>query len=119
MASGIARRGVRTFASHAPRVKTFGNQDKIPHLPIPQLETETVPLLLKTLRPLAWTDAEWKAVQSKAADFIAPGGQGEKLQKRLVEWGAETTKRDGSWLDNLWLHKVRFERPNQNGTNNG
>jgi carnitine O-acetyltransferase len=110
LSTSAARRGARTFATATQtRVKTFDNQSRVPHLPIPQLETETMPLLMKTLRPLAWTDAEWKAVQTKAADFVAPGGMGEKLQKRLVDFGAERTKRDGSWLDDLWLHKAYVE----------
>lgn len=96
--------GARRLFATAAKEKTFANQSRMPHLPIPDLETETLPLLLKTLRPLAWTDAEWKAVQAKAGELIAPGGAGEKLQKRLLEWGAARTKRDGSWLDDLWLH---------------
>ncbi|KAI9021261.1 acyltransferase ChoActase/COT/CPT [Hyaloraphidium curvatum] len=105
LVSGPFAGASRRLATAAHPHGTFSNQSRLPSLPVPSLENETIPLLLNTLRPLAWTDAEWKAVNAKAAEFAAPGGIGQELQKRLLK-DAEGKR---NWLDDLWLHKAYVE----------
>lgn len=71
-------------------------EDSLPKLPVPSLE-ETAARYLKSLRPLL-SQQELASTTRAVTDFVAPGGVGETLQKRLV------ARRDGtkSWLYDWW-----------------
>ncbi|CBX99176.1 similar to carnitine O-acetyltransferase [Plenodomus lingam JN3] len=57
-------------------------EDSLPKLPVPTLE-ETAKRYLKSVHPLL-SETEFKATTKAVDEFVAPGGLGEKLQKRLV-----------------------------------
>ncbi|KAI0203771.1 acyltransferase ChoActase/COT/CPT [Astrocystis sublimbata] len=61
---------------------TLRFQESLPRLPVPTLE-ETAARYVKSINPLLSPD-ELAASKKAVADFISPGGIGEKLQKRLV-----------------------------------
>jgi hypothetical protein len=44
---------------------------------------ETCAIYLKSVKPLVKDDAEYQLIEKQVNDFIAPGGMGEILQKRL------------------------------------
>ncbi|KXS14832.1 acyltransferase ChoActase/COT/CPT [Gonapodya prolifera JEL478] len=104
---------IRRFASAAPapsakptaEVKTFANQSKLEKLPIAPF-TPTIEKLLGTLKPLARTEEEWKAANAAVEEFLAPGGPGEHLDKRLREYGA---RQQNNWLEELWLRKAYLD----------
>ncbi|KAF7728290.1 hypothetical protein EC973_006465 [Apophysomyces ossiformis] len=87
--------------------KTFGNQNKLPRLPIPSLDA-TAARYKRTLLPLL-SQTEFDAVSKKIDDFISPQGLGPKLQERLHQLDAEEAKLGLSWLDRLWLKKGYLE----------
>lgn len=58
------------------------NQSDLPKLPIPKLDV-TVAKLIKSCQALANDDKELAVVKQKAEKFLAKGGIGEALQKRL------------------------------------
>lgn len=58
-------------------------EDSLPRLPVPTLE-ETAKRYLKSVHPLL-SKTEYEATTKAVNDFVAPGGPGEVLQKRLVE----------------------------------
>ncbi|KAI8941647.1 hypothetical protein NX059_002860 [Plenodomus lindquistii] len=57
-------------------------EESLPKLPVPTLE-ETAKRYLKSVHPLL-SESEYKATTKAVEEFVAPGGPGEKLQKRLV-----------------------------------
>ncbi|KAH9871050.1 hypothetical protein J1614_006624 [Plenodomus biglobosus] len=57
-------------------------EDSLPKLPVPTLE-ETAKRYLKSVHPLL-SETEYNATTKAVEEFVAPGGPGEKLQKRLV-----------------------------------
>ena len=58
-------------------------EDSLPRLPVPSLE-ETAKRYLKSVHPLL-SKTEYDDTTKAVNDFVAPGGPGETLQKRLVE----------------------------------
>ncbi|KAH7071878.1 acyltransferase ChoActase/COT/CPT [Paraphoma chrysanthemicola] len=58
-------------------------EDSLPRLPVPTLE-ETAKRYLKSVHPLL-SKNEFDATTKAVNEFVAPGGPGELLQKRLVE----------------------------------
>lgn len=77
---------------------TFAHQAALPRLPVPSLE-ETCAAYLQTVKPLA-TPQEFAATSTHVAAFLAPGGPGAVLQKRLLDRRAATL--DKSWLIEWW-----------------
>ncbi|TYZ60167.1 hypothetical protein PybrP1_006498 [[Pythium] brassicae (nom. inval.)] len=73
-------------------------QRSLPRLPVPPLE-DTVALYLETLRPLSEPAALARSRQL-AAEFLAPGGLGRELQRRLEQRAAE--RQDSSYLAEWW-----------------
>ncbi|KAJ2892576.1 hypothetical protein MKZ38_009607 [Zalerion maritima] len=57
-------------------------QDSLPRLPVPTLE-ETSKRYLKTLHPIL-SPGELESSTKAVNEFVAPGGVGEKLQKKLI-----------------------------------
>ena len=58
-------------------------EDSLPRLPVPTLE-ETAKRYLKSVHPLL-SQTEFAATTKAVDEFVAPGGPGETLQKRLEE----------------------------------
>ncbi|KAJ3416690.1 hypothetical protein HDV05_000520 [Chytridiales sp. JEL 0842] len=87
-----------------PPVKTFGNQHKIPRLPISSLK-HTAEKYLETCRPLL-SSTEFKTTEAAVQEFVKPGGFGEVLQARLKE---ADKKAPYSWLEDIWLKKAYLE----------
>lgn len=80
----------------------FQYQANLPKLPVPGLD-RTLALYLQTVRPLV-SDADYKKTEQAAKEFIAPGGLGQELQKRLV-----ARSQDGSivnWMEDWWLDQA-------------
>ena len=75
---------------------TFSHQDQLPHLPVPTLE-ETTSKYLKTVKPLVLPEV-YKQTEKNVAEFLKPGGDGERLQARLQE---RATKHK-NWLYQWW-----------------
>ncbi|OCF34330.1 carnitine acetyltransferase [Kwoniella heveanensis BCC8398] len=91
----------------AQQPKTFSNQDKLPRLPVPDLET-TLEGYLRSLGPLLEQTYGASALANEAEkrklfakDFAAPGGLGKILQERLKDLDHVSPN---NWLnDTLWL----------------
>ncbi len=84
---------------------TFAFQGSLPRLPVLPLE-ETLPKFLDWTAPLLDEQGRHETAESARA-FLAPGGAGRKLQRRLEEWSEETPE---SWLSDFWL-RTYLESP--------
>jgi carnitine O-acetyltransferase len=73
-------------------------EDSLPRLPVPTLE-ETAKRYLKSVHPLL-SQSEYDATTKAVNEFTAPGGPGEKLQKRLVERRENPEMRN--WIAEWW-----------------
>jgi len=73
-------------------------EDSLPRLPVPTLE-ETAKRYLKSVHPLL-SKTEYEATTKAVNDFVAPGGAGETLQKRLVARREEPNMRN--WIAEWW-----------------
>ncbi|KAJ7587978.1 carnitine acetyl transferase [Mycena floridula] len=78
-----------------PKSVTFAAQKSLPTLPVPELEI-TLERLKESLKPIAWSEQEYKAVEKKIDEFAI--GKGPELQKRLLKH-AEGKKH---WLEGWW-----------------
>ncbi|KAL1972611.1 hypothetical protein VTN31DRAFT_7025 [Thermomyces dupontii] len=75
-------------------------EDSLPRLPVPSLE-ETGRRYLKSVRPLL-TPEEYERTSKAVHEFIKPGGEGEPLQKRLLERRNDPNIKN--WLTEWWNH---------------
>ncbi|KAJ5912182.1 Carnitine O-acetyltransferase [Penicillium subrubescens] len=73
-------------------------EDSLPRLPVPSLE-ETGKRYLKSVHPLV-SEAEFERTKKAVETFIRPGGEGEPLQKRLLERAANP--KINNWLAEWW-----------------
>lgn len=73
-------------------------EDSLPHLPVPTLE-ETAKRYLKSVHCLL-TEDEYARTKKAVDDFVAPGGVGQQLQKRLQARAADPTT--NNWLSEWW-----------------
>ncbi|KAJ5974567.1 hypothetical protein N7481_011777 [Penicillium waksmanii] len=73
-------------------------EDSLPHLPVPSLE-ETGRRYLKSVHPLV-SSTEFERTKSAVEAFIRPGGEGEPLQKRLLERAADP--KVNNWIAEWW-----------------
>ncbi|KAF9480551.1 carnitine acetyl transferase [Pholiota conissans] len=78
-----------------PGTLTFAAQRSLPKLPVPKLE-DTVVRLKESLKPIAWSEAEFNAVAKKIDAFAAT--KGPELQKRLLQRETEHPH----WLEEWW-----------------
>jgi carnitine O-acetyltransferase len=86
--------------------KTFDNQHILPLLPVPGLK-DTCDKFIEWLQPLL-TDAELINTKKIVDAFRRPGGNGELLQKKLIEW---SQRRDvPNWLEPFWNQKYLQSR---------
>ncbi|KAJ5994543.1 Carnitine O-acetyltransferase [Penicillium sp. IBT 35674x] len=73
-------------------------EDSLPRLPVPSLE-ETGRRYLKSVHPLV-SEAEYERTKTAVEAFIRPGGEGEPLQKRLLERAANP--KINNWIAEWW-----------------
>lgn len=73
-------------------------EDSLPRLPVPTLQ-ETAKRYLKSVHPLL-SKPEYEATTKAVEEFIAPGGPGEALQKRLAARREDPSIRN--WLAEWW-----------------
>ncbi|EWC43506.1 hypothetical protein DRE_07506 [Drechslerella stenobrocha 248] len=73
-------------------------EDSLPRLSIPTLE-ETASKYLKSVHPLV-TEQEFQKTSQAVKEFIAPGGKGEALQKKLVARVADPNVKN--WMLDWW-----------------
>ncbi|KAI9015355.1 acyltransferase ChoActase/COT/CPT [Hyaloraphidium curvatum] len=110
-AAPAAPAAARTMATAAAE-KTFQNQSKLPHLPVPSIE-ETRAKFLKSCIPIARSQGEWDALKAKWDDFVEGKEAGKpsakELQDRLLKFAKEEEAATGNWLDRLWLRKAYLE----------
>jgi len=81
---------------------TFSMDPELPSLPVPPLE-QTLSKYINTLEPILF-DSEYAQTKRVVADFMKPGGVGEKLQRKLEE---KASKSD-NWLSEWWDHCAYF-----------
>ncbi|KAI9705346.1 MAG: Carnitine O-acetyltransferase mitochondrial [Bogoriella megaspora] len=89
--------GYREDSSKGPMLRF---EESLPKLPVPSLQ-ETAKRYLKSVHALLPND-EYAATEKAVQDFIQPGGQGEKLQKRLIARHDEPGQ--ANWLADWWNH---------------
>ncbi|KAF2472973.1 acyltransferase ChoActase/COT/CPT [Lindgomyces ingoldianus] len=73
-------------------------EDSLPRLPVPTLE-ETAKRYLKSVHPLL-SKTEFEATTKAVNEFVAPGGPGEELQRRLVARREQPETRN--WISEWW-----------------
>jgi carnitine O-acetyltransferase len=73
-------------------------EDSLPRLPVPTLE-ETAQRYLKSVHPLL-SKTEFETTTKAVNEFVAPGGPGEELQKRLVARRENPEIRN--WIAEWW-----------------
>lgn len=73
-------------------------QESLPKLPVPTLE-ETAAKYLKSVRPVA-SKQEFEATEKAVREFVAPGGTGQELQKRLEARAADPKVKN--WIYEWW-----------------
>jgi len=74
---------------------TFAGQSTLPRLPVPELP-DTLAKLKESLKPIAWNESEYAAVEKKIDQF--GNALGPELQKRLSA-RAQSTEH---WLEEWW-----------------
>jgi len=77
-------------------------QKPLPKLPIPEL-TKTLNKYLLCIRPIVSND-QYEKTRQLVEEFQTPGGTGELLQKRLLEY-AETTD---NWVSHITTLTVSY-----------
>jgi carnitine O-acetyltransferase len=85
---------------------TFGNEDRLPRLPLPTLE-ESCAKFVAWCTPLLTLD-ELAATKIAVASFLRPESPARKLQAALAKYNAN----DGvqSWLDTFWSYRYLGRR---------
>jgi len=78
-----------------PGTTTFGAQPTLPRLPVPELQ-DTLNRLKESLKPIAWSEAEYASVTQKIDDFGKT--KGPELQERLLKRASEKEH----WLEDWW-----------------
>ncbi|KAL2206654.1 carnitine acetyl transferase [Sarocladium strictum] len=73
-------------------------QDSLPRLPVPALE-DTAKRYLKSLHPLL-SETEFDHSKKAVAEFIKPGGVGNKLQEKLVALREDPSTKN--WIYDWW-----------------
>ena len=78
--------------------RTFGNEDRLPRVPLPTLE-ESCERFVAWCAPLLTAD-ELAATEAAVASFLRPDGPGRKLHAALEQYDASESVH--SWLDTFW-----------------
>ncbi len=85
----------KAAAPDLPSTVTFAAQSQLPKLPVPIL-SDTLERLKESLKPIAWSRAEFDAVSKKIDVFGV--GKGAELQERLLKHSGNTRH----WLEQWW-----------------
>jgi carnitine O-acetyltransferase len=78
--------------------RTFGNEDRLPRVPLPTLE-DSCRLFLEWCAPLL-TDEQLAETEAAVAEFLDPASPAHALQAALAAYDATPGVR--SWLDRFW-----------------
>ncbi|XP_067937012.1 choline O-acetyltransferase-like [Watersipora subatra] len=99
----IVKEYVKRVASHdLEEYPEWNLKASLPKLPVPSLE-HTLSMYLKVLRPIT-SDEQYENAQKLVKDFQVEGGEGETLQKRLIEFANSTDNWAYKWwLDDMYL----------------
>src|SRR5512139_3740259 len=81
-----------------PSARTFGNEDHLPRVPLPDLQ-DTCDRFLEWCAPVL-TDAELAETRAAVAEFRRADGAGPRLHAALAEYDAGEGVH--SWLDTFW-----------------
>ncbi|XP_064457422.1 carnitine O-acetyltransferase-like [Ornithodoros turicata] len=76
----------------------FSRQSELPKLPVPPLK-ESMEKLLMTVKPLV-TEEQLNHTRQVVEQFLAPGGEGEKLHRFIME----RSKKRENWLEEWWIN---------------
>jgi carnitine O-acetyltransferase len=85
----------KAAAPNIPSAVTFAAQSNLPRLPVPKL-ADTLTRLKESLKPIAWSEAEFGAVSNKINEFEK--GKGAELHDRLLKHDEKTQH----WLEQWW-----------------
>ncbi|MEV4008246.1 choline/carnitine O-acyltransferase [Actinomadura sp. NPDC049753] len=86
--------------------RTFGNEERLPRVPLPALDA-TCERFLEWCGPLLTAD-ERARTESALASFARPGGPGRKLHAALERYDA--SEGVDSWLDTFWPYRYLGRR---------
>ncbi len=86
--------------------KTFGNEDRLPRVPLPTLE-QTCARFVEWSAPLL-TPEQLATTEAAVAEFLAPDSPAHALQAALAEYDA--TPGVQSWLDEFWRSRYLGRR---------
>jgi carnitine O-acetyltransferase len=87
-------------------VKTFGNEDRLPRVPLPSLE-DTCDRFMSWCAPLL-TAGQLAETEKAVRAFAAPDGPGRTLHAALA--GYDATDGVHSWLDTFWPYRYLGRR---------
>ncbi len=86
--------------------KTFGNQHKLPIVPLPNLQL-SCSTFMEWCSPLL-TEEQKKQTQEAVDRFTRPEGPGEKLHEALLKYARSSGVK--SWLDRFWATRYLGRR---------
>lgn len=86
--------------------RTFGNEDRLPRVPVPTLP-DSGRRFLEWCAPLL-TPEELAETEAAVAEFLAPGSPAHELQAALVEYDGSPGVH--SWLDTFWPYRYLGRR---------
>lgn len=95
-----------TVSSPEWSTRTFGNEDRLPRVPVPTLE-DSGRRFLEWCAPLL-TPAELAETEAAVAEFLAPESPAHELQAALEEYDRSPGVR--SWLDTFWPYRYLGRR---------
>jgi carnitine O-acetyltransferase len=95
-----------TVSSPEWSTRTFGNEDRLPRVPVPALE-DSGRRFLEWCAPLL-TPEELAATETAVAEFLAPGSPAHELQAALEEY--DRAPGVHSWLDTFWPYRYLGRR---------
>ena len=78
---------INRFYANVGYKGTFSNQERLPRLPIPSLENLKTKYL-ESCRPLLEEEHLYR-LKDRFARFTEPGGVGEQLQNKLIQYDKE------------------------------
>ncbi|WP_167441629.1 choline/carnitine O-acyltransferase [Amycolatopsis vastitatis] len=95
-----------TVSSPEWSTRTFGNEDRLPRVPLPTLE-DSCQRFLEWCGPLL-TPEELAETEAAVAEFLAPDSPAHGLQAALEEYDRSPGVR--SWLDTFWPYRYLGRR---------